>query len=100
MSDLTDPAPFEAAHLRDDNRRLREVRAAVLAYEHITDTEYALGPRAGEERAYTPEFLRLLRALYATMPTADVSRSDTVSTPTQQSCLEGAKLPKEGSHGY
>lgn len=46
--------------------KLREVRAAVLAYERITDTEYALGPLP-DDGNYNAEFLRLLRALHATM---------------------------------
>lgn len=51
----------------DEIERLREVRAAVLAFERISDTQYALGPTAGDEH-YNAEFLRLLRALHATMP--------------------------------
>ena len=51
---------------RDEIERLRELRVAVLAYERITDTEYGLGARPDEEKAYNAEFLRLLRALRTT----------------------------------
>lgn len=60
---------------RDEIEKLREVRAAVLAYERITDTEYGLGARPDEEKAYNAEFLRLLRSLRATMANNEPSNS-------------------------
>lgn len=55
---------------KEDGERLLELRAAVLAHERITDTEYGLGKTPDEEAAYNPEFLRLLRALRATQNAA------------------------------
>jgi hypothetical protein len=58
----------EAIELADalerENAKLREVRAAVLKYERITDTSYALVCNDGD---FTTEFTALLRALHATM---------------------------------
>lgn len=60
----------ENAALRAERDALREVRAAVLAFENISDTDPALvAERHGDEEVYAPEYLRLLRALRATAPT-------------------------------
>lgn len=52
--------------LQVENVALRAVRSAVLEYLKISDTEYALGPFPGENE-YEPSFLKLLRALHATI---------------------------------
>jgi len=72
-----------------DRKLLLEVRSAILAHEHISDTDYALGPFPWDE-TYNAEFARLLRALYATRSLAAMTAEPTAQ-PSPSSTSNGGR---------